>query len=311
MNNYVGAFTTPEVNGTFNNWCGNCAAMTDANNDGIWEITIPIAAGVDTIEYKFSADNWNIQESLTPGLPCTKTTGPNTNRILAISGNETLPAVCWNSCVTCSATPATSNVTFQVDMNNYTGTYTNVNLNGTFNNWCGGCAVMTDANSDGIYELTVNIPNNDTAEYKFTVDGWTGQETLTPGDPCTKTTTDATGTFTNRFVVPTADTTLLAVCWESCAACSGIGLEENNWIQNVSISPNPSSGVVQVNGLLLTESEIEITVTDLQGRVVYRDVKKATSLNETLNLNNVHSGLYMVNITSEFGSNTEKFIITR
>ena len=28
-------FTTPEVNGTFNSWCGNCAAMTDADGDNI------------------------------------------------------------------------------------------------------------------------------------------------------------------------------------------------------------------------------------------------------------------------------------
>ena len=38
-------FTTPEVNGTFNSWCGNCAAMTDADGDNIWEITIDIANG--------------------------------------------------------------------------------------------------------------------------------------------------------------------------------------------------------------------------------------------------------------------------
>ena len=35
-------FTTPEVNGDFNGWCGSCASMTDANGDNIWDI----AAGV-------------------------------------------------------------------------------------------------------------------------------------------------------------------------------------------------------------------------------------------------------------------------
>ena len=28
-------FTTPEVNGNFNGWCGSCASMTDANGDNI------------------------------------------------------------------------------------------------------------------------------------------------------------------------------------------------------------------------------------------------------------------------------------
>ena len=28
-------FTTPEVNGSFNNWCGNCFQMSDDNGDNI------------------------------------------------------------------------------------------------------------------------------------------------------------------------------------------------------------------------------------------------------------------------------------
>ena len=41
MNDYTGSFTTPEVNGTFNSWCGNCNVMTDADGDGIWTVTLP------------------------------------------------------------------------------------------------------------------------------------------------------------------------------------------------------------------------------------------------------------------------------
>ncbi len=73
MNNYAGSFTTPEVNGDFNGWCGNCAAMTDANNDGIWEVLI--SGLTDSIEFKFSHDSWTGQETLQPGSACTKTTG--------------------------------------------------------------------------------------------------------------------------------------------------------------------------------------------------------------------------------------------
>ena len=48
--------TSPELNGTFNNWCGDCNPMSDANGDEIWEVTLSLNIG-DTIEYKFSADN--------------------------------------------------------------------------------------------------------------------------------------------------------------------------------------------------------------------------------------------------------------
>ena len=33
----------------------------------------------------------------------------------------------------------TDTVTFQVDLNNYTGSFTTANVNGTFNAWCGAC----------------------------------------------------------------------------------------------------------------------------------------------------------------------------
>ena len=56
------SFSQAEVNASFNNWCGNCNPMTDANGDGIWETTIALNAGY--YEYKFSADAWNIQETL-------------------------------------------------------------------------------------------------------------------------------------------------------------------------------------------------------------------------------------------------------
>ena len=81
-------FTIPEVNGTFNSWCGNCAAMTDSNGDNVWEVTIDLANG--SYEYKFSADNWGIQESLLPGSWCTVSNFGFTNRVLNISGDTTL-----------------------------------------------------------------------------------------------------------------------------------------------------------------------------------------------------------------------------
>jgi len=73
-------------------------------------------------------------------------------------------------------------------MSQYSGpAYTTVNLNGSFNNWCGGCAVMTDPDNDGIFELMVNVSTAAPIEWKYTLDGWNGQENLTPGSACTQT----------------------------------------------------------------------------------------------------------------------------
>jgi 1,4-alpha-glucan branching enzyme len=68
------------LNGTFNAWCGSCAPMTDANNDSVWELTVPLAA--DTFEYKFTINGWSAQETLIPGSSCTFTAFGFTNRKL-------------------------------------------------------------------------------------------------------------------------------------------------------------------------------------------------------------------------------------
>ncbi len=112
-------------------------------------------------------------------------------------------------------------VTFKVDMNDYNGSsYTTVNVNGTFNGWCGGCNPMTDANSDGVWEVSLPLTAG-TIEYKFTLDGWTGQENFSPGGSCTVT----AGGFTNRELTFSGNHTILpVVCYNSCSACTGVVL---------------------------------------------------------------------------------------
>jgi predicted extracellular nuclease len=117
----------------------------------------------------------------------------------------------------CIVTP--KNVTFQVDMNYVTASFTNVYVSGTINNWSGNSNQLTDADGDGVYEGTLSLMPG-SYEYKFTYDNWTGQESLdaTLDSACTIT----TGAFTNRYATfGNADTTLPVVCWEECTACVG------------------------------------------------------------------------------------------
>ena len=111
---------------------------------------------------------------------------------------------------------AQKDVTFIVDMRGYTGSYTGVFVNGDYNSWCGSCNPMSDPEGDSIWTATLPL-TSDSMEYKFTLDGWTGQENLTSGTSCTKT----TGAYTNRFAVLNGDTILTGVAWESCAATPG------------------------------------------------------------------------------------------
>ncbi|MBK9454290.1 MAG: hypothetical protein IPO24_01265 [Bacteroidetes bacterium] len=99
MSTVAAAFTTPEVNGTFNGWCGGCAPLSDVNGDNIWELDILLPEG--TYEYKFAYDAWAGQEELTSGDDCTITTDGFTNRALTVTGPATLDAVCWSKCEAC------------------------------------------------------------------------------------------------------------------------------------------------------------------------------------------------------------------
>ena len=222
MSDYTGTFGQVNINGSFNGWCGTCAVLTDPDADGVYSIDLVLNAQA-TVEYKFTLDGWTAQEEFTEGDPCTSTIDGFTNRTLTTgTTNETLNAVCYNSCEACTGTGGGGggttefvDVTFQVDMAGYSGSYEQVNLNGSFNGWCGSCAVLTDDDADGVYAVTVQLVEGTTYEYKFTVDGWTDQESLTEGDACTSTIDG----FTNRTLTASVDETLDVVCWNSCAAC--------------------------------------------------------------------------------------------
>jgi hypothetical protein len=294
MQNVTG-FTTPEINGTFNNWCGGCFVMTDANGDNIWEGTTVLEEG--TYEFKYAYDSWAGSEQLTPGDVCTITDGAFTNRILNVTADIVLPVVCWASCVDCGGTATPVDVTFQVDMSQYLGSFTTPEVNGTFNNWCGGCAPMSDANGDNKWELTIPlIPG--TYEYKFAFDSWLGQENLIAGSTCTVTNNG----FTNRVITAIDAETLPAVCWESCELCIDFVNENSN---TLSVYPNPSNGMVRINSNLALPYNVE--VFDLSGRKV-QDLKVFQS-NTEINLENLSKGAYQIRVSNNYNSVRETVII--
>ncbi|HPR29497.1 MAG TPA: T9SS type A sorting domain-containing protein, partial [Chitinophagales bacterium] len=285
--------TTPEVNGTFNDWCGGCAPMTDDDADNIWQITIDLEAGF--YEYKYAADTWTIQESLTPGDPCTMTTDIFTNRTLDVSEDMVLEAVCWGSCEACETETTVYSVTFMVNMNEVSEDFTTPEVNGTFNDWCGGCAPMTDDDADNIWQITIDLEEG-SYEYKFAADTWTIQESLTPGDPCTVT----ADIFTNRQLDVFEDIVLNAVCWGSCEACDTTGgptssslFELNDQVQ---LLPSVVDDGFVLSGLTQTYS---FSITDLNGRLMdrYRNVPAG----QKIMTDTYAPGLYILILTSETG----------
>lgn len=292
MNNYTGpAFTNVYVSGTFNGWSGTANPMTDANSDGIWDVTLPINAG--PIEYKFSLDNWTNSEQFAGGEPCTITTGGFTNRSYTVVGDANLGAVCYESCSVC-----TSDITFHVDMNNYTGpAFTGVFINGTFNGWNGTSNPMTDANTDGVWDVTLPLPVG-TIEYKFTLDGWNASEQFAGGETCTIT----TGGFTNRVYNVAGVADLGVVCYESCVACDA-GINEET-VAHLTIMPNPTHTSFNIVSTDLISS---IELIDLSGKIVR--TLNGTSTEMTVNVSDLVQGIYTVIVRSEKGTTTSRVIV--
>ena len=46
MSKVTSGFVTPEINGTWNSFCGNCDPMSDPDGDNIWEKTISLYTGI-------------------------------------------------------------------------------------------------------------------------------------------------------------------------------------------------------------------------------------------------------------------------
>ena len=205
-------------------WCGWCAndtynTMTDPDGDGVYTVEVADLEGL--VEYKYAINGFADQENLINDMVDGATCAPVTD----YSGyaNRTMDAGSvandyYGTCDgTCNDTPPPpgGTVLFRLDMSEYAGTYGTVNLNGSFNGWCGACAVMTDDDGDMVFELPVDLPGG-TVEYKFTLDGWTAQEEFMDGDPCTSTIDG----YINRTLDVTGDLELPVVCYNQCTACN-------------------------------------------------------------------------------------------
>lgn len=91
------------LNGTFNNWCGNCNPMSDGDGDGVWELTLTLPAGKH--EYLFTKNVWQLLGGPQLGSSCDFAPCDEWNNYgLAVpysSGPIDTQTWCWSSCDSC------------------------------------------------------------------------------------------------------------------------------------------------------------------------------------------------------------------
>jgi len=140
--------------------------------------------------------------------------------------------------------------------------------------------LLTDVDNDGIYTLVRRDVAGEYLYKYFINDGWNGGEWN--GDPNrVYTVTDADIVMNDVFGV-------LAI---------------NNMNANVTVSPNPTRGLLNVTA----NENFEVSVVDLAGRVIA--TSNMTNNATTIDLTNQSTGVYIVNLTSETQKLTYKIVI--
>jgi hypothetical protein len=78
----------------------------------------------------------------------------------------------------------------------------------------------------------------------------------------------------------------------------GIGINEVNFSENVSIFPNPTSGTFQLN-VYGGEETLSVMIYDLSGKVIYTENAKGGAVyNKEIDLSKYASGVYYVKVQS-------------
>lgn len=181
-----------------------------------------------------------------------------------------------------SGPPITYDITFNLDLNQYGSSFTDVFISGSFNGYCTTCDTLKDGDANGVYDITLSVDSGD-INYSFVVDNST--ESLSSSNACAE---DVSGTYYRAYTA-SAVASIPAVCWESCSACpilvtsitvDGTGgvstitspsgtlqmvatvLPANATDNTVSWSTNNSSiATIDVNGLLTAVGNGIVTVT--------------------------------------------------
>jgi hypothetical protein len=280
-----------DVAGTFNNYQGGPAyLLSDADNDGIYSITLPLQAG----EFQYKARiirNGNFAGGWEGG----------SNTIVMLQSDTSLAARCFGlPSGECNPIPPASNITFRVDMTDETPAST-IYLIGDFTTppYQGGAIALTLV-GPGIYETTVNGICPGKINYKYV----NGPTTVASNEEAFPDSTDrdcvepnGIGGF-NRFHIRTgAEPVTLSYKFNTCEGGSSIGMESIT-ASKAEVFPNPAQNIVNIR--FADASSYKVDLLDLTGRVTYTVSNARNAV--VLQRGDLSNGMYIVRLTSELGT---------
>ena len=302
------------VAGSFQGWSPSANPLSDDDGDGIWEATIGIAPG--DIQFKFiNGNDWsgngdgNVDNELVVGDCAAE---GSDNRALTVGSEDIVYEVCYNSCEAgCVENPDPADVTFRVDMTEEEVSATGVWVIGNFTNpnWQTGALQMTDDDTDGVYEVTVNISGSATILYKFTNgDPTTGDNGVDfveesgilldeEGNEIANFEADGCGLPNgfgayNRIHERSGEPEILdAVCFNKCSTCV-VSVDEITATE-FNAYPNPFNATLTLD-IVPQVNNTQLFIADLSGRVVLEQNIVAGTERVVLNTENLKAGSYIV-----------------
>ncbi len=207
-----------------------------------------------------------------------------------------LPMIGFNINVTGGPTQAPA--TFNVDMSRHiaSGEFKPgtdfVDVAGTFNNWTGS-AHLTDPDGDGIYTITLaGMPVNKVIEYKYRINGsWETSEYPNGG---------ANRKYTIRY---------WNILNDIYNGGKTAGVDPTSLVASFSVYPNPTSGAFSLEVTNTTACDLVITLTNIQGQVIYQNkVANTLSYQETID-NKLSKGLYFLSVNNGKEIKVQKVIV--
>ena len=85
------------------------------------------------------------------------------------------------------------------------------------------------------------------------------------------------------------------------------GFSEN--ISTFAFFPNPTSDILHIQFDQNTATKIQLNIVDITGKVIYTDARYIFDSNIELDVNNLESGIYLVQIIDEDNVRTKKFVV--
>lgn len=160
---------TVALAGEFNDWDVNATPMSDADNDGVWTVVVPLPIG--RWEYKFVVNGG--QWITDPHAPAVNYESFNNGIVyVGIDPPDDISAprsdVSWSEDDELAPHPVEGGVLFSHRAPQGTGS---VYLAGEFNGWSQRATPMVDEDGDGLWRTWYPLRAGRSYQYKFVVDG--------------------------------------------------------------------------------------------------------------------------------------------